>query len=263
MNFFKSLTITFALTLITFNTYANDLQTAKALYDQRGENPENALAAAKIYEKLAQNDGNSPLEKSQFLTLQSEALYFFGDVTEEKKAKRELHDQGKDVAKEAAKLLDKNNAAEVEALAVAVFWQAANFARSLATENKAVKALNWPKLKDLLNFVIEDLKQDQVQLYGARRILGGALSNLGRKEQALEHLELAYQKTLTADGKTSLHGLNTIFYAEVLIDLDRAPEAKKVLQGLVDADAKLLNLQRVTETLKEQKEALELLEKLK
>ncbi|MFN8369714.1 MAG: hypothetical protein U0T83_03710 [Bacteriovoracaceae bacterium] len=255
--------------LVTANIFAASVNEAATLYTNRVLDVNNSLKSADMYGELAAAETDS-LKKVQLLNKQSEAIYFYGqNASIDNDLKISMHDKGAAVAQGGIDLLAagpgvSKNPAFDEALAESYYFWGANKGKWAEARGIASSLSQWPNLKEAMENIIK-LKKVQVQDFGAFRILGRAYYKLpwplGDKELSLKYLKTANTKTAVAEGDISINSTNVVYYADILIAKGLIAEAKQVLSGLI-AKNDNYNPRRVPETIKDKKEAQNILSKL-
>ena len=244
-----------------------DVEQAQTLYALRGEDKANALAAADLYAKIAANAENA-VDKATMLNAESQAIYYVGTQVKEDKDKKVYFQRGMDAADAGIKLLVDNEATMDDATknvyAISYYQYGANLGKWAEANGVASSLGRWPELERNMKKVMS-LKQEAVVSFGAYRILGRAYYKLpapiGSNKKAETFLKKAFDETKNG-GDISNHGLNVLFYADLLIATDRKDDAKVILESFVAKDATTLNPARIPETKQEQVEALEKLKDL-
>ena len=150
-----------------------------------------------------------------------------------------------------------------------LYWYGANLGKHGKTKGIFASAGNIPKLKEAMNTII-NMGYEDIYSYGAHRVLGrladqspGILG--GSKKKAQEYLAKAFENTLLEDAsvEVSVHGLNNIYYAEVLVKMNNKEQACHILSNLVQQDPTALLGTRIAETIEEIAKAGELLTEFK
>lgn len=247
---------------------------AKTLYAKRSETVEgiaNAGQAAEAYKALADGEVADMAKKATLLNKESQAAYYVGTQVKTDAEKIPVFLRAMKAADAAIAALTPTEAtldeAGKEILATSYYYSGANLGKWAEANGIASSLGRWGELQDKMKKVIA-LKKESVQAYGAFRILGRAYyklpAPLGSNKKALYYLEKAFNATkLNNDvNEISIHGLNVLFYADLLIATDRKPEAKAILTSFVAKDANTFNPDRIPETKAEQKEAAEKLKDL-
>lgn len=267
----KSLTLA-SLLAFSVSTMAqvNEAEMAKDLYSQRGETAvgiENSAKAADIYGRLADAETVDMAKKATLLNKESQAAYYVGTQMKTDEAKIPVFLRAMQAADEAIVAMGdetKLDEAGKEILATAYYYSGANLGKWAEANGIASSLGRWGELQEKMKKVIA-LKKESVQAYGAHRILGRAYyklpAPLGSNKKADAYLKAAFEKTMNADG-ISIHGLNVLFYADLLIATDRKADAKTILTKFVAAKPAELNADRAPETIAEQREAAQKLKDL-
>ncbi len=257
-----------SLFLLVFSLSAfSNTQTAEELYKARGENTQNAFKAYEIYVKMAQSESNKDVKAEDFWHA-SQAVYYVGSKAVDNAEKKKFHQLGYEVAAKAVALLEGQlatlNPAQKETLANSYYFYGANLGKWGEANGIASSLGRWPELQETMKKVIA-LKMAHVQDYGAYRILGRAFYKLpfplGSNKKALKYLETAFDETKNGHD-ISHHGLNIIYYANVLIAEDNKALAKTILTSFVSKDPMTFNVERIPETKDELIEAKEILKGL-
>lgn len=243
---------------------------AKTLYAKRSETVEgiaNAGQAAEAYKALADGEVADMAKKATLLNKESQAAYYVGTQVKTDAEKIPVFLRAMKAADAAIVAMGdetKLDEAGKEILALAYYYSGANLGKWAEANGIASSLGRWGELQDKMKKVIA-LKKEAVQAYGAFRILGRAYyklpAPLGSNKKALVYLEKAFNETKMGND-ISIHGLNVLFYADLLIATDRKAEAKTILTSFVAKDANTFNPDRIPETRAEQKEAAEKLKDL-
>src|SRR3989339_333019 len=210
--------------LFSFSTLAISIEEAQTLYNQRGENINNARQAAEIFSQLASSEREVFL-RAELLTLFAQAIYYYGDQLPEaqKEEKLAIFERGYSAAESAANLLALSPGVpgKIEyktALARAYYFFCSNLGKWGEVKGVLNSLGKWPTLKEHLNYI---LNLDETVLdYGANRILGRAYMKIPYEsnKKGLELLRTAYEKTLVKVGDVTLSRNSTtiIFFLESL-----------------------------------------------
>ncbi|MBF0314169.1 MAG: hypothetical protein HQK50_17805 [Oligoflexia bacterium] len=279
----KSLTMVLGMFLFVStvaSAFATSLEEADALYASRAYSVpgvNSAKSAAIAYGELAVA-AEDKVEKAELGIKQSGAFYFAGDASVASSERINYFLLGKDAALKAASYLEKSEGVvadeeNTEVLARAYFWFSANLAR-WGEANGILSSLGQlPTLYKYTGYVSE-MGQDQVDMYGINRVLGRVAFKLpfpmGSNKKALAYYEEAFDRSLCDDGDISAHGLNVIFYAEVLIAVggeENKAKARSILNAFVSKGASMdslmaYNPDRIPETLKEIEDAKNMLKNI-
>ena len=242
--------------LFGLNLFADTAQRAEEFYGQRGENVENALTAADIYHQLAIQE-SAQEAKAEFLIRESEARYYVGSHWDKKKYKLTAYSQGVATAETVVKMFAQPANPEQEELKVqGLYWYGANLGKHGKTKGIFASAGNIPKLKEAMNTII-NMGYEDIYSYGAYRILGRLADQTpgilgGSKKKAKEYLAKAFENTLLEDAslEVSVHGLNNIYYAEVLVKKNKE-QACLILSNFTQQDPLTLLETRIAETIEE------------
>ncbi|MCY4644455.1 MAG: hypothetical protein OXB88_07535 [Bacteriovoracales bacterium] len=242
------LTLTFS-----FNVWANSIKTADALFLARGDDPKNALQAAKIYGNLAAEKIN-PLDKGTLLFKQCFALHYVVTMKEDK----ELSKRASLAAKTASDLFpDPETFEEEELKAKALLCYGVHSALMGSTVN----AIPVYKSAEAMKKIIE-MGHGEIYDYGPYQVLGRIKFMapqsllLGDKKEAEYILAKAFEKTLISkELPISKNGLNNLFYAQALDAVGKKERACEILKLFVEQDPKTLHEDRIPETKHEMKEA--------
>lgn len=263
----KSFLMGLLLTVFSVSNALANFQTAEELFKARGENVQNAVKAYELYKDMATTESNEDT-KAQTFWLASQAIYYVGSKATDNSDRKNYHQLGMDVASKSIALLESKistlNAAQKEVLANGYFWYGANLGKWGEANGVASSLGRWPELQETMKKIIA-LKMSHIQDYGAFRILGRAFYKLpfplGSNKKALTYLEKAFEETKNGND-VSINGLNTVFYANVLIAEGQQSKAKTILSAFIAKDAETFNVDRIPETKDEQAEAKELLKNL-
>ena len=256
----------------TCNSEVVTRKSAQNCFHLRGENQgradSNAFKAAQIYEVLAEGAADK-VEQAEYLVAQSEALFFYGVKRESTQEKINTHKKGYEAAWKAKVNLEGEGLVDEQAtlLARALYFWGANFGKWGEPQSAAVKAQNWPKLKNQMERIIS-MGQAAVENYGANRILGRAFFKLpwplGGDKKSYEKLIVAFNKTLDPATGISTHSTNNLYLAETLISIDEDEEleqARMILTKMLEVGTSM-DPNRVPETAEDLVLAQELLDDL-
>ena len=261
MNLLSRVFLLSTLTL-SLNAFANDVDTAEELYDLREENVENAVKAGEIYGTLAgvEEDLNT---KADLIYNQARAVYYVGSVTEDKDQKLEIFKRCYKIAETGMKLIgdEPEDYDQEELWAKNTFYFGAGLAKWGETKGPVAAIGKWPKLRDTMESIISKGFAD-LEEYGANRILGRAYYKIpkimgGSMKKSLKYLSEAFEESLADDAEVSTHGLNNLFYADVLKSTGDKEKACTILKTFIEQDPELLLDTRIPETKKEIEEAKE------
>lgn len=263
----KNLLVVAAMTM-TFNVMANDVDTADSLFAERGANVANAQRAADLYGQLAAAAADKG-EKAALMVKQSAATYYVGTKAKDDDTKMEIHEDGYEQAEAAINLLKgTDDFEEEETLAKSYFYYGANLGKWGEAKGVVASLFKVDDLKAAMR-AIEDLGYEDVEEYGADRILGRLYFKVpklfgGDKEVSEKKLRNAVQNTLSEDGTVSVHGLNNLYLAETLFERggsSRKKEACTLLANFVKQDSETLLETRIPETKEEIAEAKTMMKK--
>lgn len=238
-----------SLLLAATLTHAQTLDEANELFSMRGEDTQNAQAAADMYAQLASNV-RSEQSKGQLLTRQSLALYWVAGRQPKEDDRERIHEQAYKIADQAIILLNtegdrfgstpaNNDAQGKYDLAEAHYASAINMGKWAEARGVLASLGQWGNMKKHLDAVIAN--DDSVADYGAYRTRGRAWLKLpfthgGSKNKSLKDLRLAYKKTFNEEFATSSNSTTTLYYLDTLvakkIDGDEFCDA---YYGLLDA----------------------------
>jgi hypothetical protein len=245
---------------MTFNVMANDVDTADQMFAQRGEAVANAQKAADLYGQLAAAAADKA-EKAGLFVKQSAATYFVGTKAKDDKEKMKLHEAGYNQAQKAVDLLKDNtdDFDQEETLAKSYFYYGANLGKYGEAKGIIASLSRVSELKANMQ-AISDLGMENVEEYGANRILGRLYFKLpgfagGDDDKSERLLKEAVENTLSDDGTVSVHGLNNLYLADTLKKKKKKTEACKILKNFMKQDAETLLETRIPETKEEQTEA--------
>lgn len=255
-------------------------QAADTLYSQREVSEagmQKAVDAADMYLRLT-TDAKSTDKNSLYISA-ARAYYFVGSFKKEKNQKIEIFEKGMAAAQNVLKVylpevkqqnleaiakevLAKVNPNEVLDLCHALYYEGINLG-AWAEANGITQSLSkWPTLRNYM-MLVNLLKHEDINLYGASRVLGRAYYRLpviagGDKDKARTYLSAAFNGTLQ-DG-VSKSGSTNLFYAEFLFNSDKKKdEAIKLLKAFVAANADALDPEAIPETKSAQETAKKLL----
>ena len=267
--------ILIGVSLLSFNTFADtpsadeadtgpSVEKAEELYRQRGEDVEKARQAAEMYKELAaqKTTTEDKAAKAQLVLKQVESMYYVAG---------QLKDQ--DAFEENVKLADSivqllaepESSEEEEEKASALFWYGASLGQAMALASNAGRR---KKVITAMNDII-DMGYEDLHSYGANRVLGRLYFKLpgfmgGSYKKSRKNLKNAFENTLVSDEvKVSVHGLNNLYYAELLKGVKEGEQACQVLQTFVEQDPETLMEERIPETAEEIETAKEMLKSFK
>jgi hypothetical protein len=258
--------ISLSFLLCSLTGFANT-QTAEDLFKARGENTQNAFKSYEIYLQMAQTETNKDVKAEDYWHA-SQAVYYVGSKAIDNADKKKYHQLGYEAAAKGVALLEGQisslNPSQKEALANSYYFYGAHLGKWGEANGIASSLGRWPELQETMKKIIA-MKMAHVQDYGAYRILGRAFYKLpfplGSNKKALKYLETAFEETKNGQD-VSHHGLNIIYYANVLIAEDNKALAKSILSSFVTKDPMTLNIDRIPETKDEIFEAKEILKGL-
>ncbi len=256
----RNLLVLAAMTM-TFNVFANDVDTADQLFAERGAAVANAQKAADLYGQLA-SAASEKGEKANLLVKQSAATYYVGTKAKDDKEKMKKHEAGYNQAQKAIDLLKDQTDGDFdleESLAKSYFYYGANLGKYGEAKGIIASLSRVPELKRNMQ-AISDLGMEDVEEYGANRILGRLYFKLpgfagGDDDKSERLLKEAVENTLSDDGTVSVHGLNNLYLADTLKKNKKKTEACKLLNNFMKQDAETLLETRIPETKEEIKEA--------
>ena len=233
------------------------VEKAEELYSQRGEDVEKARQAADMYKELAaQKTTEDKMAKAELVLKQVESMYYVAN----KLSKSEIFREGSQLADGMVQLLAEPESSEEEELkASALFWYGACLGQFMRlTKNLSYKGA----LEKAMYMVINDLQLEEVHEYGAHRVLGRMYAEIpfsfmgGDKPKAREYLGKAFDNTLVSDEvAVSIHGLNNLYYADILEHFKKKEQACQILQTFIEQDSETLMEERIPETAAEMEEA--------
>ena len=245
---------------MSFNVFANDVDTADDLFAKRGASVANAQEAADLYGKLAA-EATDKGEKAVLIVKQSAATYYVGTKATDNNDKEAVHKSGYEQAQKAIDLLKDNtdDFDQEETLAKSYFYYGANLGKYGEAKGIIASLSRVPELKRNMQS-ISDLGFEDVEEYGANRILGRLYFKLpgfagGDNDKSERLLKEALENTLSDDGTVSIHGLNNLYLAETLKKNKKKTEACRILKNFMNQDPETLLDTRVPETKEEIKEA--------
>lgn len=243
----KTILITISLLLVALPAFSASREEADALYARRDSTPEGmnlAWQAANMYAELASNT-SSAADKAQLLIRQSMAIYFVGDMSVNSDEKIKFYSLGKEVALNAASILEKvpgeaKDPANTELLAHAYYWYGVNLGKWGEASGILSSLGQWPTLRKYMEYII-NMGQEDIEYYGASRTLGRAYFKLpyplGSTSKSLSYLEEAFNNTLDSKKEISVYGLNVVYYAETLLAVggeENKRKARNILEKLVE-----------------------------
>lgn len=211
--------------LFNFSAFASTADEAARLFALRGEDPQNALAAADIYRNLA-NNTRDPLAQAELKLREAESIYYVGYKTpmtpkEPRLAQFERGYNAADIAVTTYEARGMNTQA-----AQALYWYGTNLGKWGETNGVLASLRRWPELK-AKSLRIREL-DPTVYDYGANRILGKAFLSIPFESntQGLAYLQEAYDNTLISlyDGAMVLsrNPVNNSYLLEAYVDRNRA-----------------------------------------
>lgn len=215
-----------------------------------------ARTAADLYGKAAAEAADIN-ERAQYLTAQSEALYFVGSAIEDNDEKIAVHDEGVKVADQAVKLLGIQDVAKItnaeikelnsvlpaehrKALAEAIYQRGANLG-AWGQANGVLQSLSkWPELRRSME-VIERLGFVDIHEYGPYRVMGRGYFKIpvimgGDLVKAERYLYTAFFRTKAKDRPISRNAYNNIYYAEILYQKGDETRAFRILEDLINTN---------------------------
>jgi hypothetical protein len=239
----------------------NMIREARDYFEQRGDDIENALKAAELFEVLVLNEKDEAT-KASFMLKQIEALYFFAFWSDSPARKTENHTKGEDVSSKTAEIFKKlkDPVGETCALTWAGDHIIGNLIVSIGSSGLA-SALwkNASKVPIIRGHIsrMEKLGHAEANNYGYLRLKGAVSMALpwpvGSKSTGLALAKEAYEKTMSPEFGISYHGPNVIGYALALFDYGKVAESKEVIQKFVAIkDLEAYNSARIPETMREQ-----------
>lgn len=243
--------------LFSLSTFAQTVQEAHDLYAQRGKDVSFAQQAADMFLTLADSTEDK-LSKATYLNEASNALYYVASQATSKEDKKRIHTQGFNKASVAISLMRGTSVeAEKVQLALGLYRYGANLGKWGEANGVASSLSKWPNLKSTMESILS-MGMKKTEWYGANRILGRAYYKLpfplGSKKKSYNFLKEAFDNTKNGN-KVSIHGLNNLYLADLLIAIGKKEQAKKLLEAFVSLDAETLNPARIPETKAEMEEA--------
>ncbi len=215
---------------IALQAQAITIQEANDLYNQRGQDIENALKAADHYATLA-TQASDKVTQAKMLTLEGLAIYFYAERVETAAEKESLHKKAFEIADTAITLINKegdrfgatpmdNSDDTKSALAEAHYTSAINMGKWAEARGVLASLGQWGNMKMHLDAVLAN--DETVASYGAYRTLGRAWLKLpfthgGSKKKSLRDLQYAYENTLNEDYGTAENSTTTLFYLDTLV----------------------------------------------
>ena len=216
-----------------------------------------------MYESLAA-ESSDILVQAEMGVKQVTALYYIGSRLADKKALT----KGYNVADAIVQLFpeplpgpdededeelspeEELKAQRAELKAWALFWYGTHLAAYMRiTRQASLRKKVFRAMDTLIDSKYEDLYQ-----YGAHRVLGRVRFKLpgivgGSKKKARKHLKIAFEGSLIGeDVRASVHGLNNLYYVEVLLAFKEKQQACQILQTFVKQDPETLLTDRIPET---------------
>jgi hypothetical protein len=263
----KMFILTFSLfSFLTFSQTTEQL--ADELFAQRETSPAKVLEAAKMYAQEAAATAGSV--KVALLIKECKAYYYYATTSASDAVKIEYHQKAYQVAEGAVKVMGyevddvpANLPADIkETVASALYQFGANFAKWGEAKGVVNSLGNWPRLKKVMNKVVE-MGMGHIEYYGALRTLGRAYFKLpfpmGSNKTSYENLKTAFDGTKVAGKNISVYGLNNLYYADILVKLDKKAEACSILKEFTAQDVQTLLPSRVPETKVDMKDAAKMI----
>lgn len=243
--------------LFSLTSFAQTMEEAKDLYAQRGADVSFAQQAADMYLNLAAGTEDK-LSKATYLNEASNALYYVASQSNSTEDKKRIHTEGFNKASVAISLLRGTTVeTEKEQLALGLYRYGANLGKWGEANGVASSLSKWPNLKNTMESIIE-MGMQKTEWFGANRILGRAYYKLpfplGSKKKSYNYLKEAFDNTKNGN-KVSVHGLNNLYLADLLVAIGKQDQAKKLLEAFVALDPETLCPERVPETKAEMEEA--------
>lgn len=244
--------------------FSQSIEEARELYSKRGTDVTFAQQSADMFLVLSESTEDKLL-KATYLNGASNSLYYVAAQSESNLDKKKIHTDGLNKASQAISLLLGTQVeAEKEQLAIAYYRYGANLGKWAEANGVAASLSKWPNLKNTMNSIIS-LGKKEIEWFGANRILGRAFYKLpfplGSKKKAYNYLKEAFDATKNGN-EVSVHGLNNLYLADLLIAVGKSSQAKKILETFVTMDPETLCPERVPETKEEIQMALKKLETL-
>ena len=243
--------------LFSLTAFAQTMEEANDLYAQRGKDASFAQQAAEMYLTLSEGTEDKLL-KATYLNEASNALYYVASQATSNNDKKRIHTEGFNKASVAISLLRGTTVeAEKVQLALGLYRYGANLGKWGEANGVASSLSKWPNLKNTMESII-GMGMKKTEWYGANRILGRAYYKLpfplGSKKKSYKYLKEAFDNTKNGN-KVSIHGLNNIYMADLLIAIGKKDQAKKLLETFISLDPETLCPSRVPETKAEMAEA--------
>lgn len=255
LGFILSLTIT---SVSLASTPEEKLAMAEKLYAARSYDAAgaaNAQQAADLYQELSKT-APAKGQAALFAAKRAEALNFVGTALTVKEDKIRLHQSGIDAADEGIKLfsidpanlddakieeLKKLPADDLNALALAIYFKAANLGQWGQANGVTSSLGKWPEMRTLLENVTKLGKKEVVEC-GPFRALGRAYFKIpglfgGDNRKSEKYLSQAAGLTPVAGKIISRNGFTNLYWAEVLAALGQKDKARKVLQEFIGTTA--------------------------
>jgi hypothetical protein len=265
---------------------AANAETSFAARDFDAAGIQHAKDAAAAYEQLANSSSLDEQTRAQYAVKSAEAYYFVGSANTSDDAKLAFHAKGMAVADQALKFFKITDTTKLTDADAARFLGLAADQKALLAEALYQKGTNlgqwgsangitssigkWPELRGDMEFIVK-LKQKDIHDFGPLRVLGWAYFKLpgilgGDNSKSEKLLSTAVNSTLAKDASGaalnfSVNAANNTFYAQLLQDIDKTPQAKVVLKGFISADPATLKPGSEAETKHGQQEARDLLKK--
>lgn len=245
----------FLLMMLSFavSVFSQTIEEANELYSKRGTDVTFAQQSAEMFLVLSDSTEDKFL-KATYLNGASNSLYYVAAHSDSDLDKKRIHTEGLNKASQAITLLRGTTVEEEkEQLALAYYRYGANLGKWAEANGVAASLSKWPNLKNTMESIILLGKKD-IEWFGANRILGRAFYKLpfplGSKKKAYDYLKEAFDNT-KGNFEVSVHGLNNIYLADLLVAIGKKDEAKKILETFVSLDPETLCPDRLPETKEE------------
>ncbi|MDA8791735.1 hypothetical protein N9N67_00745 [Bacteriovoracaceae bacterium] len=254
--------ILIALLGLSLNVFSQSKDEADALWQQRGDDLNNAKLAAEMYEEVSKTV-STELTAAKLLLDASNAYYIYADYSKGKNLKKKFHTKGMNVAIRAQNLIKDTE--EKALLALAYYRHGINLGKWGKANGVASSIKKAPKLRSLMKKVIK-MGFESMEFYGAHRTLGKLDFEIpkplgGSKKRAYKALKIAFDNTQDESGVASVLGTNNLYLADSFSNRGKKEEAIKILKGFLTLDPSIIP-GREFETKAEMEIAKEKLEKL-
>ncbi len=239
--------------VLSANVFAATVEEAKGLFENRGQNADNAEIAANMFKDLA-TKAASAVEKGILKTKEAQATYYVGGLQTSDAKKKEVYGRGMEAAKEAFTTLDASAEASKTDKATAHYFYAINLGKWAEANGVLASLGRWPELKEQLDII--DSLDKSVDDYGSLRTRARALHKLpfgdkGESEKLLAEASLkTYNEAFGLGNNTTANN----YYLDILAKNRNSQKfcelynATNALLELSDEELKELNPAKLPES---------------